>query len=139
MGKYKIITLCGSTRFMNEFIIWRKILTAQEYLVLSPEVFKQDEHFDYDLACKHINLDDMHRARIDASDEIFVINKNGYIGESTASEIEYAKSKGLPIRYMENPKDDDALPKKEMMNKILDELVNNVTDDKTERLFSETK
>ena len=46
-------------------------------------------------------LDDIHKRKIDMSDEIFVINKDGYIGSSTASEIEYAKTKGMPIRYME--------------------------------------
>jgi len=36
------------------------------------------------------------------SDEIFVINVDGYIGEHTAEEIEYAKSKGKKIGYLEN-------------------------------------
>jgi len=44
----------------------------------------------------------MHKRKIDMADEIFVINKNGYIGSSTKSEIEYAKSTGKPVRYMEN-------------------------------------
>jgi hypothetical protein len=47
-------------------------------------------------------LDDMHKRKIDMADEIFVINVNGYIGNSTKSEIEYAKSKGLPIKYYES-------------------------------------
>ena len=42
----------------------------------------------------------------DLADEIFVINKNGYIGSSTRSEIEYAKSKEMPITYMECPNED---------------------------------
>ena len=46
-------------------------------------------------------LDDMHKRKIDMADEIFVINKGGYIGESTRSEIEYAKSIGKPVRYLE--------------------------------------
>ncbi len=47
-------------------------------------------------------LDDMHKRKIDMSDEIFVINVNGYIGESTRSEIEYAKSLGKKVNYLEN-------------------------------------
>lgn len=39
--------------------------------------------------------------KIDMSDEIYVINLNGYIGESTKSEIEYANSKGKNISYLE--------------------------------------
>ena len=47
-------------------------------------------------------LDEMHRQKIDMSDEIYVINLGGYIGESTKSEIEYAKIKGKKISYLES-------------------------------------
>lgn len=46
-------------------------------------------------------LDDMHKRKIDMSDEIFVINVGGYIGKSTQSEIEYAKQTGKKINYLE--------------------------------------
>ena len=46
-------------------------------------------------------LDDMHKAKIDMSDEIFVINVDGYIGDSTRSEIEYAKRTGKAVRFLE--------------------------------------
>jgi len=46
-------------------------------------------------------LDDMHKRKIDMSDSIFVINVGGYIGESTRSEIEYAKNCGKEIFYLE--------------------------------------
>lgn len=46
-------------------------------------------------------LDDMHKRKIDMADEIFVINVGGYLGESTRGEIEYAKSKGMVVRYLE--------------------------------------
>ena len=45
-------------------------------------------------------LDDMHKRKIDMADEIFVINVDGYIGESTRSEIEYALRNGLTVRYL---------------------------------------
>lgn len=48
-----------------------------------------------------IMLDDMHKRKIDLADEIFVINVGGYIGESTKSEIEYAKSVGKKVNYLE--------------------------------------
>ena len=47
-------------------------------------------------------LDDIHKRKIDMSDEIFVINVDGYIGESTRSEIEYAAAHGKSIRYLES-------------------------------------
>ena len=49
-------------------------------------------------------LDEMHRQKIDMSDEIYVINLGGYIGESTKSEIEYAQEKKKKISYLESIK-----------------------------------
>lgn len=46
-------------------------------------------------------LDEMHKHKIDLSDAICIINKNGYIGQSTQSEIDYAKKHGKIIYYME--------------------------------------
>ena len=46
-------------------------------------------------------LDKMHKQKIDMSDEILVINVNGYIGESTKLEIEYALRKGKNVTYLE--------------------------------------
>ena len=46
-------------------------------------------------------LDDMHKRKIDMADEIYVINKNSYIGESTKSEIEYALNTNKKVNYME--------------------------------------
>ena len=46
-------------------------------------------------------LDDMHKRKIDMADEIFVINKDGYIGESTKSEIAYAIKSGKKVNYLE--------------------------------------
>ena len=49
-------------------------------------------------------LDAMHRQKIDMSNEIYVINFGGYIGESTKSEIEYAVSTGKKVNYLEDIK-----------------------------------
>lgn len=47
-------------------------------------------------------LDDMHKRKIDMADSIYVINVGGYIGESTCSEIDYAKAHGKKISYLED-------------------------------------
>lgn len=47
-------------------------------------------------------LDNMHKRKIDMADAIYVINPGGYIGESTRSEIEYAKANGKKVLYLEN-------------------------------------
>ena len=46
-------------------------------------------------------LDDMHKRKIDMADGIYVINVGGYIGDSTRSEIEYAKALGKSVDYLE--------------------------------------
>ena len=46
-------------------------------------------------------LDDMHLRKIDMADEIYVINVDGYIGESTKREIAYAEKTGKNVNYLE--------------------------------------
>ena len=108
VGKYKVITLCGSTRFKDEFMEAQKRLTLEENIVISVCLFGHSgddevwENMDEGTLTKTKEmLDDMHKRKIDMADEIFVINVGGYIGSSTRSEIEYAKAAGKPVRYLE--------------------------------------
>ena len=106
--KYKVITLCGSTKFKKEFMEVQKDLTLKGNIVISVGLFGHSgdnevwENMDErELTKTKEMLDDMHKRKIDMADEIFVINVGGYIGESTKSEIEYAKVKGKKINYLE--------------------------------------
>ena len=107
-NKYKIITLCGSTRFKDEFLKVQKDLTLKGNIVISVGLFGHSgddevwENMDEGTLTKTKEmLDDMHKRKIDMADEIFVINVNGYIGESTKSEIEYASKLRKKINYLE--------------------------------------
>ena len=109
IANYRIITLCGSTRFKDEFMETQKRLTLEGNIVISVGLFGHSgdnevwESMDEGTLTKTKEmLDDMHKRKIDMADEIFVINVDGYIGSSTKSEIAYAESKGLPIKYYEN-------------------------------------
>ena len=104
VGKYKVITLCGSTKFKDEFFREQKRLTLEGNIVISVGLFGHSGDNEVWTDDTKIMLDDMHKRKIDMADEIFVINKNGYIGESTKSEIEYAKLKGKKISYLESIK-----------------------------------
>ena len=97
----KIITLCGSTKFKNEFLKINEQLTLDGNIILMPGVFAHVDNIKITNEQKG-NLDKLHKKKIDMSDEIFVINKDGYIGYSTKSEIEYAKKLGKSIKYLEN-------------------------------------
>ena len=105
---YKVMTLCGSTRFKDEFYKVQKDLTLKGNIVISVGLFGHSgdsevwENMDEGTLTKTKEmLDDMHKRKIDMCDEIFVINVNGYIGDSTKSEIEYAKKEGKKINYLE--------------------------------------
>ena len=108
VGKYKVITLCGSTRFKKEFMEVQKKLTLEGNIVISVGLFGHSgdqevwENMDEGTLTRTKEmLDDMHKRKIDMADEIFVINVGGYIGDSTRSEIEYAKEHGKTVRYYE--------------------------------------
>ena len=99
---YKIITLCGSTKFKDEFIKAQKELTLKGNIVISVGLFGHADG-DYQTVLTNeikIMLDDMHKRKIDLADEIFVINVDGYIGNSTKSEIEYAQQTNKKITYL---------------------------------------
>ena len=108
-GQYKVITLCGSTRFKDEFLELQKRLTLEGNIVISVGLFGHFgdsevwENMDEGTLTKtKAMLDDMHKRKIDMADEIYVINVGGYIGESTRSEIDYAIRHGKKVRYLEN-------------------------------------
>jgi hypothetical protein len=101
VGKYKIITLCGSTKFKDEFIAEQKRLTLEGNIVISVGLFGHSGDDEVWTDTTKPMLDDMHKRKIDLADEIFVINRGGYIGSSTRSEIEYAIKTKKPVCYME--------------------------------------
>ena len=109
VGKYKVITLCGSSRFKDAFMEEQKRLTLEGNIVISVGLFGHsgDEEVwdgmdEGTLSKTKEMLDDMHKRKIDMADEIFVINVGGYVGDSTRSEIDYAIKHGKKVRYLED-------------------------------------
>ena len=101
VGKYKVITLCGSTKFKDEYMKAQKDLTLQGNIVTSVGLFGHSGDDEVWTEGTKEMLDNMHKRKIDMADEIFVINVGGYIGESTKSEIEYAIRNGKRVNYLE--------------------------------------
>ena len=101
VGKYKVVTLCGSTKFKEQFIEAQKRLTLEGNIVISVGLFGHSGDKEVWTEGTKAMLDDMHKRKIDMADEIFVVNVGGYIGESTRSEIDYAQAKGIAVRYLE--------------------------------------
>ena len=100
IGNYKIVTLCGSTRFRDEFISVQKQLTLEGNIVISVGLFGHSGDTEVWTEKTKEMLDDMHLRKIDLADEIFVINPGGYIGESTRGEIDYAEKNNKKVTYL---------------------------------------
>lgn len=101
VGKYKVVTLCGSTKFKEQYIETQKRLTLDGNIVISVGLFGHSGDDEVWTEGTKAMLDDMHLRKIDMADEIMVINVGSYIGESTRKEIAYAESKGITVRYLE--------------------------------------
>ena len=101
--KPKIVCLCGSTRFMQEFFEVGWQFTLKDYIVLSVGVCKHAEHHGAEALGQEVadRLDELHLRKIDLADEVFILNVGGYIGESTRKEIKYAQKMDKPINYLE--------------------------------------
>lgn len=94
----RVITLCGSTKFKKQFRETEAQLTLQGNIVISLGIFGQSEGVTITAEQERL-FEKLHYRRIDMSDEIFVIDVDGYIGNSTRREIEYAKDRGKVVRY----------------------------------------
>lgn len=104
-GQPQIICLCGSTRFIETFAITQWELERKGNIVLGCTLLPQsycavEHHFAEHVGCKD-QCDDLHKRKIDLADEVLVLNVDGYIGESTRSEIAYAEANGKPVRYLQ--------------------------------------
>ena len=94
----KIITVCGSLRFKKEMMDVCEKMELQGSCVLSP-IYPTNPDKDAYTDKEVEVLDKMHKEKIKLSDAIMVVNVGGYVGSSTKSEIEYAKSLGKEIMY----------------------------------------
>ena len=93
----KTYTLCGSMRFEKEmreiayYLETEKGYNILQCIYIAPDITVNEEELQA--------LEAAHYKKIDISDGIYVLNINGYIGESVRKEIEYAKRLGKEIIY----------------------------------------
>jgi len=106
--KTKIVTLCGSSRFVDIMAVCAWLIERDERAItmglhLIPAWYFDDDNFISDHLAESEgvadDMDKLHLRKIDLSHEIFVVNRDHYIGSSTEREIKYAQQKGLPIRW----------------------------------------
>ena len=97
--KRKIIVLCGSTKFKEDFEYYNNKFTLEGNIVLIPGCYPHYDKIQITNEQKE-SLDILHKDKILMSDIVFIINKDGYIGSSTESEINFSKNNKLKL-YME--------------------------------------
>jgi hypothetical protein len=96
-----VVCLCGSTRFMKAFQEANLRETLAGRIVLSVGCDTKSDEMLHITAEQKTMLDELHKCKIDLADEILVLNVGGYVGASTASEIEYARLHNKHIRWLE--------------------------------------
>lgn len=100
-----IITLCGSTKFKKEFGYLKYWLTMNDYIYLSVGSYHHSESNESVrntiIANKEL-LDRLHKEKISMSDGVIIIDVNGYIDESTKSELDFAERNNKRIYYWGN-------------------------------------
>jgi len=107
MSKPKIVVLCGSSRFIDMFAVCAWLIERDEKAIalglhLLPWWYSAEAIPDH--LAEHegvaVQMDELHLRKIDLADEIFVVNCQQYIGDSTKREIEYAQRNGKPLRWL---------------------------------------
>lgn len=94
----KVITVCGSYKFKKEMIEITEKMTLKGNCMLTPNELAKSDKNAYTKE-EALLIDKMHKEKIKLSDAILVVNVNNYIGNSTKSEIEFAKSLNKEIIY----------------------------------------
>lgn len=97
-GRRKIVCLCGSTRFKDQFKEAYLNESLKGHIVLTVSCFRDE----YELSQEEKErVDGLHLDRIRLSDDVLFINVDGYIGESSKKELAFAKELGKVIRFWE--------------------------------------
>lgn len=95
----KIITVCGSLKFYKEMMEITEIMELQGNCMLVPIYNSNRPNKDTFTEEEALMLDKMHKEKIKLADAILVVNVDGYIGNSTRNEINYARSLNKEIIY----------------------------------------
>lgn len=96
--EFTVITLCGSMRFREEFERLDAELTLAGHVVLTPTALAPATEPN---AEERARLGRIHLQKVAMADEVLIVNVGDYVGESTRREIEHARSRGIPVNFLE--------------------------------------
>lgn len=102
-NRFKVVTICSSSKFGHRIPEIEKELTMQRYIVLDPILVYTGIYHDANFVKDNKSmLLEMHRKRILMSDLIYVVNVNGYIGEEVQHVIDFAIEHGKGVLLLEH-------------------------------------
>ena len=109
-----IVVLCGSSRFKEQFDLanYRETMAGKIVLSIGFAGHRQKFVDGYLVDMPHgeqfgctaeqkVELDKLHKRKIELADEVLIISVGGYVGSSTRSEIDHAVKLGKTVRWME--------------------------------------
>lgn len=104
--KPTVVCLCGSTRFSEAYqeMNLRETLAGNIVLSIGINTKSDDDLIKAGWKIDKEALDTLHLHKIDLADEVLILNVDGYVGESTRREIDYAELQGKRIRWLEPDK-----------------------------------
>lgn len=105
--KPRIVAIIGSTRFKQFHLGVAQRETLKGNIVLIAGFFHHVDNFPITDQIKE-NIDELMLRKIELADSVFVVNVNGYLGETTKEGIEYARRLEKPIEFLE-PLDNPSL------------------------------
>lgn len=102
----RIVCLCGSTRFYQQFQEANYRETMAGRIVLSvgfyPHAVREMHGEEVGITSDQKRaLDALHKQKINLADEVLVLNVGGYVGDSTRGEVFHASITGKLIRWLE--------------------------------------
>ncbi len=108
MNRPKVYCISGSSRFCSEMAVFMWDLEKRGVIALGLHLLPgwYTGNVDHQAEAEGVaaEMDELHLRKIDMADVVFIFNQDGYIGESTAKEIEYAIATGKEIKYLESLK-----------------------------------
>lgn len=115
-GRPTIVCLCGSTRFWRDYQEYTDIESRAGKIVLSVGCFVHPNAIPAQAVAgihravtpeEKLRLDELHLRKIDLADEVLILNRDGYMGESTRAELAYAREQKKHIRFLEPLRPED--------------------------------
>lgn len=104
--KTKVVVICGSSKFVEEMAVCAWLIERDENAIvmglhLLPFWYTTEPISDHLAEHEGVSdrMDELHLRKIDLADEVYIVNVDDYIGDSTRAELKYAEEKGKLIRW----------------------------------------